>query len=201
VPLTWPGLGSEPSAATPQCGRQVHPTSKQRGYSLRSSSIQPAPGFDSKVPSWKSRRPIFENSTVAENAGAIRLSERRRAQTPRCIRFYSLITDHPLLYTEPRTSPDRMGLLSHLFFPWGIILQALAILHFIRASRHYWFFVITSSAPSAPSSTSLIEAASRPQLSQPPVRPRFSRRKRIRELEALVQVNTAVGNFEELGDL
>src|SRR6202034_588597 len=29
----------------------------------------------------------------------------------------------------------------------------------------------------------------------------FSRRKRIRELEALVQVNTAVGNYEELGDL
>jgi hypothetical protein len=95
-----------------------------------------------------------------------------------------------------------MGLLSSIFFPWGIILQALAILHFIRRRPDtYWIFVILFLGPLGALIYLLIEAA--PDLtflSQQSARG-FSRRKRMRELEALVQVNTAVGNFEELGDL
>jgi hypothetical protein len=95
-----------------------------------------------------------------------------------------------------------MGLLSSIFFPWGIILQALAILHFIRRRPDtYWIFVILFLGPLGGLIYLLIEAA--PDLtflSQQSARG-FSRRKRMRELEALVQVNTAVGNFEELGDL
>jgi len=95
-----------------------------------------------------------------------------------------------------------MGLLSSIFFPWGIILQALAILHFIRRRPDtYWIFVILFLGPLGALIYLLIEAA--PDLTflgQQSARG-FSRRKRMRELEALVQVNTAVGNFEELGDL
>jgi hypothetical protein len=95
-----------------------------------------------------------------------------------------------------------MGLLSSIFFPWGLILQALAILHFIRRRPDtYWIFVILFLGPLGALIYLLIEAA--PDLtflSQQSARG-FSRRKRMRELEALVQVNTAVGNFEELGDL
>jgi len=95
-----------------------------------------------------------------------------------------------------------MGLLGSLFFPWGIILQAIAVVHFIRRRPDtYWIFVILFLGPLGALIYLLAEAA--PDLtflSQQSARG-FSRRKRIRELEALVHVNTAVGNFEELGDL
>lgn len=95
-----------------------------------------------------------------------------------------------------------MGLLSSIFFPWGIILQAIAVLHFIRRRPDtYWIFIILFLGPLGALIYLLVEAA--PDLSflsQQSARG-FSRRKRIRELEALVRVNTAVGNFEELGDL
>jgi len=95
-----------------------------------------------------------------------------------------------------------MGLLTSLFFPWGIILQAIAVIHFLRRRPDtYWIFVILFLGPLGALIYLLAEAA--PDLtflSQQSARG-FSRRKRIRELAALVQVNTAVGNFEELGDL
>jgi hypothetical protein len=95
-----------------------------------------------------------------------------------------------------------MGLLSSIFFPWGILLQAVAVLHFIRRRPDtYWIFVILFLGPLGALIYLLVEAA--PDLtflSQQSARG-FSRRKRIRELAALTQVNTAVGNFEELGDL
>jgi len=95
-----------------------------------------------------------------------------------------------------------MGLLGSLLFPWGLILQAVAVVHFIRRRPDtYWIFVILFLGPLGALIYLLAEAA--PDLtflSQQSARG-FSRRKRIRELEALVQVNTAVGNFEELGDL
>ena len=95
-----------------------------------------------------------------------------------------------------------MGFLVHLIFTWwGLLLEALAILHFIRRRPDtYWLFVIIFLGPLGAVIYLLIEAA--PDLSflgRQSARG-FSRRKRIRELEALVQVNTAVGNLEELGD-
>ncbi len=95
-----------------------------------------------------------------------------------------------------------MGLLSHLFFPWGIILQALAILHFIRRRPDtYWIFVILFLGPLGALIYLCVEAAPDLNFLSRQSARGFSRRKRIRELEALVQVNSAVGNFEELGDL
>ena len=96
-----------------------------------------------------------------------------------------------------------MGFLIHFIFTWwGLLLEALAIIHFIRRRPDFWWlFVILFLGPLGAIIYLLIEAApDLTSLSQQSARG-FSRRKRIRELEALVQVNTAVGNFEELGDL
>lgn len=94
-----------------------------------------------------------------------------------------------------------MGFFTHLFFPWGILLQVLAIIHFIRRRPNgWWLFVIIFFGLLGAVVYLLVEAA--PDLSLLPQSYRsFSRRRRVAELEALVQVNNAVGNWEELGDL
>ena len=96
-----------------------------------------------------------------------------------------------------------MGFLFNFIFTWwGILLEALAIIHFIRRRPdNWWLFVIIFLGPLGAAIYLLVEAA--PDMSflgGQSVRG-FSRRKRIRDLEALVQVNSAVGNIEELGDL
>ena len=96
-----------------------------------------------------------------------------------------------------------MGFLVHFIFTWwGLLLEVLALIHFFRRRPGvWWLLVILFLGPLGALIYLLLEAA--PDLSflsQQSARG-FSRRKRIRELEALVQVNTAVGNFEELGDL
>ncbi len=44
--------------------------------------------------------------------------------------------------TKSSSSAAMLGI-SHLFFPWGIILQAVALVHFFRRRPSgFWFFVI-----------------------------------------------------------
>ena len=41
-----------------------------------------------------------------------------------------------------------MGFSSSLFYPWGFLLQGLAIVHFIRRRPdNYWFYVILFLGP------------------------------------------------------
>ena len=43
-----------------------------------------------------------------------------------------------------------MGFLSHLLFPWGLLLQVFAIVHFIRRRPDmFWIFIILFSGRSA----------------------------------------------------
>jgi hypothetical protein len=94
-----------------------------------------------------------------------------------------------------------MGFLSSLFFPWGILLQALAIIHFIRRRPDtYWLWIIILLGPLGALIYIFVEVIPDFGLIGQSMKG-FSRRKRIRELETLVQVNSAVGNIEELGDL
>lgn len=95
-----------------------------------------------------------------------------------------------------------MGFLFNFIFTWwGLLLEGLAILHFIRRRPDtWWLFVIIFLGPLGAAAYLLIEAA--PDmgfLGGQSIRG-FSRRSRIRELENLVKVNSAVGNIEELGD-
>src|SRR5258708_13055988 len=52
-----------------------------------------------------------------------------------------------------------MGFLSSLFYPWGFLLQGLAIVHFIRRRPdNYWFYVIIFLGPIGATVYLLIEA-------------------------------------------
>ena len=92
-----------------------------------------------------------------------------------------------------------MGLLQ--FFQWGILLQVLAVLHFIRRRPDtFWLWIIIFFGPLGAFIYILMEVV--PDLGL--IRHSFEgfgRRKRISTLEALVQQNPAAGNYEDLGDL
>lgn len=96
-----------------------------------------------------------------------------------------------------------MGFLFNFVFTWwGLLLEALAIIHFIRRRPSgWWLFVILFFGPLGAIIYLLIEALPDTREMGGQSYRGFSRRRRIRELESLVQVNRAVGNFEELGDL
>jgi hypothetical protein len=94
-----------------------------------------------------------------------------------------------------------MGLLSHFLYPWGLILQGLAIIHFIRRRPdNYWIWVILFLGPLGALIYLCIEALPDVGLLGQSFK-LFSRRKRIGELEAIVRQNPSSGNYEELGDL
>lgn len=88
-----------------------------------------------------------------------------------------------------------------LFFPWGVVLQVLAIVHFIRRRPDgIWLWVIIFLGPIGALVYFFMEVM--PDLAL--LRQSFegvSRRKRIKGLEALVLENASSGNYEELGDL
>jgi len=93
-----------------------------------------------------------------------------------------------------------MGFVS-LFFPWGVILQAVAMVHFIRRRPDtIWMWVIIFLGP--PGALFYIVMEVLPDLSL--LRQSFEgvrRRKRINHLQAVVLDNPAAGNYEELADL
>lgn len=88
-----------------------------------------------------------------------------------------------------------------LFYPWGVVLQALAIVHFVRRRPDtFWLFIILMGgwlgaaiyiAAEVIPDAGLLSGAFQV----------FPRRRRIRELQAAIIDNPSVGNFEELGDL
>jgi hypothetical protein len=93
-----------------------------------------------------------------------------------------------------------MGFVS-LFYPWGLILQALAIVHFIRRRPDtIWLWVILFFGPVGAFVYIFMEIV--PDLGL--LRQSFDalgRRNRISHLEAVVLDNPSVGNYEELADL
>ena len=94
-----------------------------------------------------------------------------------------------------------MGILSSLFYPWGFLLQGLAIVHFIRRRPDtYWIWIILFLGPVGAIIYLLVEAAPDIGLVGQSFKV-FPRRKRIRELEAAIRDNPSPGNYEELGDL
>jgi hypothetical protein len=94
-----------------------------------------------------------------------------------------------------------MGFLSHFIYPWGLILQGLAIIHFIRRRPdNYWIFVILFLGPLGALIYLCVEALPDVGLLGNSFK-FFSRRKRIGELEGIVRQNPSAGNYEELGDL
>jgi hypothetical protein len=87
------------------------------------------------------------------------------------------------------------------FFRWGLLLQAIAIVHFIRRRPdNYWFFVIVFLGGLGALVYIAVEMVPDLGLLRH-VYDALGRRKRIAQLEALVLENPAAGNYEDLADL
>jgi len=86
-------------------------------------------------------------------------------------------------------------------FPWGLILQALALVHFIRRRPDtIWLWLIIFLGPLGALVYIVMEVLPDAGL----LRQAFDaagRRRKIAQLEALVLDNPAAGNYEELADL
>ena len=88
-----------------------------------------------------------------------------------------------------------------LFYPWGIVLQAIAILHFVRRRPDtFWLWIILIGGGIGALAYIMIEMIPDASLLCGSLQV-FPRRRRIKELEATILENPAIGNYEELGDL
>ncbi|HEY2379961.1 MAG TPA: tetratricopeptide repeat protein [Terriglobia bacterium] len=93
-----------------------------------------------------------------------------------------------------------MGLVS-LLYPWGIILQAIAVIHFIRRRPDfYWLWIIIFFGPLGALIYIFMEVVPDMGLLRQSFEA-FPRRSRIAHLEAVVLQNPSPGNYEELAGL
>ncbi len=96
---------------------------------------------------------------------------------------------------------QRMGYFYSFLFPWNFVLQGIAIVHFIRRRPdNYWLWIILVGGGLG--AIVYIVAEVLPDLGI--LRQSFKafpRRRRIRELEAIILDNPSAGNYEELADL
>jgi hypothetical protein len=91
--------------------------------------------------------------------------------------------------------------LSHLFYPWGFLVQIFAIVHFFRRRPEgYWFYVILFLG--WPGAAVYVLAEVLPDLSLlRGVFQGFGRRSRIQKVESDILDNPSPANYEELGEL
>ena len=90
--------------------------------------------------------------------------------------------------------------LGHIF-SWGIILQVLAVVHFVkRRPESYWLWIILIGGPIGAGAYLIVEVLPDTRL-LPRVFQGFGRRSRIQALETQIIDNPSAGNYEELGDL
>ena len=91
--------------------------------------------------------------------------------------------------------------LSHLFYPWGFLVQIFAIVHFVRRRpENYWFYVIFFGGWLG--GAVYIVAEVLPDLGLlRGVFQGFGRRSRIQRVETDILDNPSPANYEELGEL
>ena len=88
-----------------------------------------------------------------------------------------------------------------LLFQYGIILQALAIVHFVRRRPEtYWLFIILIGGGLGALIYILVEVIPDAGLLRSTFQV-FPRRRHIKQLQSTIIDNPSVGNYEELGDL
>jgi hypothetical protein len=94
-----------------------------------------------------------------------------------------------------------MGYFYSFLFPWNFLLQGIAIVHFIRRRPDtYWLYIILIGGSIGALVYIVAEVLPDMGLLRTSFRT-FPRRRRIRELEAIILDNPAAGNYEELADL
>ena len=94
-----------------------------------------------------------------------------------------------------------MGYSSLFLYPWNFVLQGIAIVHFIRRRPDtYWLWIILVGGGLGAIVYIAVEVIPDFGLFRQSLKV-FPRRRRIRELEAIILDNPAPGNYEELADL
>jgi len=94
-----------------------------------------------------------------------------------------------------------MGVLSHLFYPWGLIVQGIALWHFVkRRPEGYWLWIIIFGGVLGAGVYMFAEMIPDLGLLRGTFQG-FGRRSRIQTVEAQVLDNPSAGNLEELADL
>jgi hypothetical protein len=94
-----------------------------------------------------------------------------------------------------------MGYLSHLFYPWGFIVQVIALVHFFRRRPEwYWLFVIFMGGFIGAAVYIIAEVIPDAGLIRKGFHS-YGRKARIKVVEATVVENPSVANLEELGEL
>jgi len=87
------------------------------------------------------------------------------------------------------------------FFGYGFILQVIALVHFIRRRpENFWLWIIIFFGGLGAAVYIAMEVVPDLGLMSQSMKG-FSRRKRIKMLEAMILDNPSAGNYEELGDL
>lgn len=88
-----------------------------------------------------------------------------------------------------------------LYYPYGVILQAVAILHFVRRRPDtYWLWIILIGGGVGALLYIAVEVVPDAGLLRGALQV-FPRRKRIRQLKVAILDNPSIANYEELGDL
>lgn len=91
--------------------------------------------------------------------------------------------------------------LSHLFYPWGFIVQIFALVHFFRRRpESYWLWIIFFGGALGAAVYIIAEVIPDAPLLRGSMQG-YSRKSRISQVEALIVDNPSIANFEELGEL
>jgi hypothetical protein len=94
-----------------------------------------------------------------------------------------------------------VGGFGHLFYPWGIVLQGIALLHFVkRRPDGYWLYLIIFLGPIGAAVYIFAEVIPDAGLLRGTFQG-FGRRSRIQALETQILDNPSAGNLEELAEL
>ena len=95
-----------------------------------------------------------------------------------------------------------MGFLSHLFYPWGFIVQIVALVHFFwrRRASFIWLWIIFIGGFVGAAAYLIVEVLSEADLLRTALQ-RRARKARISAVEAHILDNPSVANLEELGEL
>jgi len=94
-----------------------------------------------------------------------------------------------------------MRLVSHLFYPWGFVLQILALVHFFRRrGEYYWLWIIFLGGAIGALVYIVVEVVPDFGLIRG-VFQSHGRKARIHVVEATIIDNPSVANLEELGEL
>src|SRR5215510_7409225 len=95
-----------------------------------------------------------------------------------------------------------MGFLSHLFYPWGMVVQIAALVHFFwrRRASFIWLWIIFMGGFVGAAAYLIVEVLAEADLVRKTQQKR-DRKTRISSVEAQILDNPSVANLEELGEL